>query len=386
VKAWAALALLLASSRPARADELELRADVLGALEPAAGLLVLDASGETTEWFSAEAVVWAGAGEDDEIDALVIAVEVHDPWHYGVLRLGRFVETPGALSPTHLDGGSLLLRLPFSFRLEAFGGVPVAPDEPSRAYDWIAGGRVSRAFGDWGSLGLAYQQRRDEGVIIDHEVGADASLVLTEWLDAGGRLAWDLEDAGVEEAHASLVFHEEIWRFEAFMTERSPSRLLPSTSLFTVLGDVPSLLFGGSFRVRAAPRLDLSAAGGVRLLDGEAGESLRLGAKLRLDDEGEGAIGVEGRRERNVDAAFTGLRLTSRFPLVDTLSFSAEVELAIPDDGGQRGDVWPWGRVALAWEPIEDLEIAAAMIAGSSPQSIARFDGLARLSYSLEAQ
>lgn len=380
----AALVLALAPPALASADEFELRADVLGGLEPTAGLVVLDASGDATEWFSAEAVIWAGAGTDDEIDALVIVVEAHHPDGLGTLRLGRFVNTLGALSPVHLDGGALLVRLPLAFRVETFGGVPI--DEPSRAWDWIAGGRVSRAFGDYGALGVAYQQRRDHGVIVDHEVGVDSSLVLTDWLDVAGRLSWDLEDSGVEEAHASVTFHDDIWRAELFGTERSPSRLLPATSLFTVLGDVPSLLFGGLFKIRPAPRLDLGATGGVRILDGEVGESVRLSARLRLDDEGEGAIGVEGRRERSVDAAFTGFRLTGRWPLVHTLVLSTELELAIPDDGGQRGDLWPWGKLALAWEPIEHLEVAAAAIAGSSPDSEFQFSALARVSYSLEVR
>ena len=95
---------------------------------------------------------------------------------------------------------------------------------------------------------------------------------------------------------------------------------------------------------------------------------------------------LEALRAQTVNAAFTGFRLTGRWPLVHTLVLSTELELAIPDDGGQRGDLWPWGKLALAWEPIEHLEVAAAAIAGSSPESEFQFSALARVSYSLEVR
>jgi hypothetical protein len=378
--------LALAVPHVARADPYRLRAEALGqSRADRAGLIVLGGRGQPHEWVSAEASVWAGLGTEVDGDVLTLLVRVRDPGGLGEVQLGRFVVGPGAIRPVHLDGAAGRLRLPLGFGLELFGGIPVAPRfEALGQLDWIAGGRISHALGDWGSFGFAYAHRRDDGFLADQELGVDVGAALADFADVAARVAMDLtDDPGLSEANLSVALHDGPWRLELFGIERSPSRILPASSLFTVLGDVPSTLAGANGRLRVAPRLDVRTTLAARVFGDVVYESLAVGATLRLDDLGEGAIGIEGRREGTPEGGWTGVRITARVPIVGSFRASTELELVVPDDD-QRGSVWPWGLVALAYTIAEGWDVSAAALASASAQYSFRFDALVRLSAAWE--
>jgi hypothetical protein len=58
--------------------------------------------------------------------------------------------------------------------------------------------------------------------------------------------------------------------------------------------------------------------------------------------------------------------------------------VAFPDDGGDRGAIWPWALVALAWRIDTAWDAAVAVEALSSPELAHSFNALARLSRRLE--
>lgn len=380
--AGAVLAMLGGVATTASAEPLRLRADALAQAQAPVGLLALQAHGDASDWLSAEALVWT-AGDDGDVDgdALVIVARLRDPGGRGELRLGRFVQTTGALRPLHVDGVSGLARLPWQrIRVEAFGGVPVEPAFSADAYDWAAGARLSRAIGRSGSVGVAYLQRRESGDLADEEVGVDAAAALRPWLDASGRLAYDRIDPGISEARAAIGTRRGAWRGELYGLSRSPSRMMPATSLFSVLGDVPSRLIGSSVRWRAAPRLDVDGGLGIRFIDGDTGPSGSIGTTLRLDDRGAGALSLQLRRETAPDGDWTGARAAARVPIASGWTAAAEAELAIADDPRDRGRVWPWMLAALRWIPAPSWEVAAAVEASADPATEMRVDVLARLS------
>jgi hypothetical protein len=315
---------------------------------------------------------------------VVADVQVRDERRRAELTLGRFVMGLGALRPVHLDGASARVRLPEDLVVEAFGGVLVVPRFDEHGYDWVAGGRFSRALGDWGSAGIAYGQRSDHGELSARELGFDAGAAPSAWLDLAGRLACDLISPGVSEGRAAAVAHDGGYSVGLSYTHRSPFRLLPATSLFSVLGDSPARTGAVSFDGRVAPRLDISASAGARWIGDHLGESLRLGTVLRLDDLGEGTLGIEGRRESAPDGSWTGVRPLARVPLVAHLWASSELELVVPDQPRGRGRVWPWGRLSLGWTPAEAWEMAAAVEASASPQNVRRTDALLRVTRHFE--
>ncbi len=377
-----AIASLTAS---ASADPLRLRADALATTASPAGLLVLEADRAIHSGLSAEAVVWiAGArtpGEDASGDVLVIAVDATSKDARVRARVGRFVALLGALRPIHVDGATLRVRLPRKFDVEAVAGMPVTPNglTAGRSWDWMAGGRIARRLGDYGSAGLAYVQRRDTGIRATEELGADFGAAIDKRHDLGVRAAYDLVNLGLAEVGISASRRTKGLRTEVYARHRSSSHMLPATSLFSVLGDVPSQRVGSVLTWRAAPRLDVIADVAVRRVDADVAEELVARARLRLDDRGTSAITGELRRTGGGIEAWTGARLAARLALPRAFALATELELVIPDDDRGRGIVWPWSLVAVTWAR-SCWTVAVAVEASASPEYRHRVDGLFQLS------
>jgi hypothetical protein len=378
-----AVASILAAAAPASADPLRLRGDALAAAQAPAGLLVLEAGDQARPWLDAEAVVWTGVSDDAEADALIVVVDLRDPGKRGSVRIGRHVVVIGALRPLHLDGASARARLPFLLEAEAFAGLPVAPRLGPRPWDWAVGGRVARPIGKDARLGLAWIERRDRGALHTHELAGDGAWQV-RGIDLAVGGAWDLISSGLAEARLSAAKRRRSVRYELFGTHRSPSHLLPATSLFSVLGDVPARIAGLDVRWRAAPRLDVGGNAGARVAGGDVREDLAVRTVLRLDDKGDGALGLELRRQGQIDGGWSGVRGFGRLPVASRWTAIAEVELAIPDEPHGRGAAWPWALAAISWRPA-DWELAGAVEASASPEFRRRVDLLFRLTRRWEA-
>jgi len=392
----AATAATVAAPPASQAEPLRLRADAFDATAAPAGLLDLQAGGSLQDWLRADAVVWLGTsdGTDGEAEVLIIAAKAKAPRKIidADATVGRFVLTVGALRPLHLDGLDASVRLPSRLTAEAFAGVPVETSLDSRSWDWVSGGRIGRRLGDWGSAGIAYLEQRDHGELSTRELGLDGGGAITRTFDAGGRLAIDLISTGIAEAQVSAVKRWSHWRAEAYVTHRSPSHLLPATSLFSVLGDVPSERAGAHVTWRAAPRLDLEVDGGARRVGynddpkksgDDYGADLTARARLRLDDRGRGALTCELRRLGAVDGGWTGVRATARVPLTGALTASTELELVRPDSDDD-GSLWPWALAALGWHQGA-WDAAIAIEASATAQYSHRVDAIARLGHRWEA-
>lgn len=379
-------------ARPAAADPYRLRGDVyaFGAVPSPAGLITLSGQAKPTSWADAEAAVWLGGGIDQESptgDVLVANVRLREPHGWGELRLGRMLIAAGAVRPLLLDGASLVARVPRGPSLQVFGGVPVEPAFAARAYDWAAGGRLSQRIGEYAGVGVSYLQRRAEGRIAFEELGFDASVSPVRWLDAAADVAVDMLRPAVTNGRASIALRYKLARFELFGVRRSPSRLLPATSLFAAIGDIPSDQAGASLSVRAAPRLDVWAQGSADSIAGDLGGRASVHATLRLDDRGDGAVGMELRRSFVPDdAGWTGGRAMLRLPLAYRFRASVEFELVFPDAPEGRGDVWPWGFVAMAYSPADApwFDVTAGVEASASPSREASVAGILRASATWE--
>ena len=382
------VALWLGAAPAARAQQFVIQGDGYAQAEPGMALLVLSGEGEAQPWVSAETMVWGGLRDGGEADVLVVSVKVTEPSRRAAVRLGRFVEILGAMRPVHVDGASGWVRLPLDFRLEAFGGMPVVPRFEERSFDWVVGTRLSRGLGQWGSVGLAYLHRRDAGALADEEVGADVGVQIDDWLGVNARAAYDLVDPGFSEVRGSVAATESETHLygELFATHRSPSRILPQTSLFSVLGDVASQHAGASGRWRMAPRLDLEATAAARIVGDHVGPSLRLGTRLRLDDLGESAVSLEGRREPAPDNGdWTGVRVAVRVKVIESVTLVSEIELVVPDDPPQGdGDLWPWALVGAQWDIAERWQVAGAVNAEASRRYASRVDALVRVTHRWE--
>jgi hypothetical protein len=380
----AGAALVVALPQVASADPYRLRVDTVGytnAPQSPVGLVVLQGEDKLHPQVETEALVWTGAGKEQAADALVVLVKLKDPSRIGELRLGRQIIAPGAIRPIHLDGVDARARLPIGTSAEAFGGIPVAPAAGWHSFDWLAGSRVAQDLGRDTTIGASYLQRRDRGVLATEEVGMDFASAPTSWFDLASRGTYDVLSPGLAEATASLAARTETLRPELHATHRSPSHLIPATSLFSALGDIPSNTVGTSVRWKAFPRLDVLPTAAARWVGSALGFDASVKTTLRTDDLGAGALMLDVRRQNVSPDEWTGIRTAARVPLSRVFVASTELELVLPDDPRGRGTAWPWGLVALRWAPLPGWEAAGAVEAAATPQSKSQVQALLRLSY-----
>lgn len=381
-----AVVALVVSTIPvsiARSDPYRLRIDavgVSGSPQTPVGLIVVQGEDRANPWVDAEALAWAG-NTNGNIDVLTALVRLHDPHRYFEVKVGRQILTVGSLRPLHIDGVDARVRAPFGLSVEGFAGIPAPSQFGYRAYDWASGARIAQSFGGYASLGAAYLQERANGVVTQEEVGLDLSAAPARWFDVAAHGAYDLTNPGLAEAGASLASRWGDLRPELYFTHRSPSRLLPATSLFSALGDTPSDIVGATLKWKMFPRLDVLPIVAARMTDGDVGLDATLRVTLRLDDRGEGALSLEGRRQGSGPDQWTGVRAAARVPLSRRLQASTELEIVRPDDPRGRGDYWPWGLVALRWSPVVHWEVAGAVEAASTATATRELNVLARLSW-----
>lgn len=358
-----------------------LRADAYAsAANVPTGLVFLQGEARKPSYFDSEAAVWVGSGETTG-DVLVMALRARDPLGRGEARLGRMMVSMGAIRPVHLDGMDAIVRFPWGSSIEVFGGLPVSYGAAPRDYTWTIGGRASQRIGHAGTIGLSYLHARNDGKPAFEEIGVDGAASLGRVFDGAFTTSFDILRIGVSDARISIATRLDPVRIELFAVRRSPSRLLPATSLFSALGDVPSDRGGGSILWRAAPRLDVRGEGAFESLGGALGGQFFLRTNLRLDDLGNGVLGLELRRQGAPSSAWTGIRGTARLPLNSRLFASTEIEFVWPDDPGDRGPVWPWGLVALRFTPTPAWEMSGAVEANASPTNTAAIRALVRLSH-----
>jgi hypothetical protein len=375
------------------AQPLRLRGDALVQTRSPVGLVVLRGEDQLKPWVDAETVTWMGVsgmggssvGPDAFTgDVLTLSVRMRDAKTGSEMRAGRMIVTTGAVRPVHLDGARGLVRVFGGTTLEAFGGAPVARRFDYATFDWAAGGRLAQSVGDVFTVGGSYLQRRSAGRPADEEAGADAAFTPAPWLTAAGRVAFDLLTHGPSDALASLSAQKDDVRGEVFTTHRSAGRLLPSTSLFSVLGDYAATSTGTTFRWRAFPRLELLATGSAQFQGDELGGQGLARATLALDDEWEGSLGAEIRRVDFGGARWTGARAIVGLPLTARFRFASELELVVPDRPDARGTVWPWALGAVAWRPRPEWDVAIGVEGSSGPLDRFETHALARATYAFD--
>lgn len=383
--------------RTASAEPLRLRADAIGEARAPVGLVILQAADRKYPYIDAETLVWTGARADPTAtlgwagtqarpaaDVLVLTLRLREPGGLGELRGGRFVFTTGAIRPVQIDGVSAVGRSPWGTTVEGVVGIPVLPQSAPRSTEWLGGGRIAQSVASRATAGISYLVRRADGERVTEEVGADFAAMPASSVDVAGKGAYDLLSRGVAEATGSLAIRSTPWRWELFGSHRSPGRLLPATSLFSVLGDYPAQTLGTTVRWDAAPRLDLLATAAGQLIGGHLGGYESVRATLRTDDEGDGHVGMEVRRQDALLTRWTGLRLLASEPLAEHWRVATELELARADDPGDRGAVWPWGLIALSWRSGTGWEASTALEAGATPLYKFETNALLRLARTLE--
>lgn len=384
------IGLLDVDAREVSAEPLRLRGDALVQSQSPApvGLLSLYAEDRLRPWLDVETVTWLGITDSPAPtgDVLSLSVRARDPKSGSELRAGRMLVTMGALRPIHIDGMRGLGRAFGGTTLELFGGVPVVKRFEVRTFDVAAGGRVAQAFADRASVGASYLHRWKDGARDDEEVGADAALTPAPWFTAAGRWSFDLTSPGTADALGSISVQGRDVRTEIFTTYRSPGRLLPSTSLFSVLGDIAATSVGATARYRLFPRLEVVATGSGQAQGDVVGGQGLTRVTLALDDDWAGSIGIEVRRVDVGTSRWTGLRAVVAKPLSSAFRLATELEFVRPDEPHDQGSLWPWVLGALGYRPTPMWDFALGVEAASGREYKSEMHALLRATYEFEGR
>jgi hypothetical protein len=387
-----------ATERQAKADPLRLRADAYAQTDSPVGMLVVRGDDRLRPWIDAEAVAWLGVTDAPNVtgDVQTLTVRVRDPGGRGEVRVGRFLESAGAIRPLHIDGVRALGRAAeMGTTLELFAGSPVVPRFGARQFDYALGGRAGQQIGTWLTFGLAYVMRRNDGQLLDHEIGPDLMIAPVRWFDMAARAAFDLVHTGPTDALVSIGLRTGDLRVELFGTHRSAGRMLPATSLFSVLGDHPATTSGGTLKLRAAPRLDLLATGATIYQNDDADGS-HLGAyataraNLALDDAWAGNVGIELRRWSVFNAKWWGARLIASVPVPGQLRLSTELEIVRFDDVPDTAPTTssnkfrPWALVAASYRGFPRWDFAGAVEYTRTRDDRNEYHAMARATFAFE--
>ncbi len=358
--------------------------DLLMQGRPAEGLLILHSGYRNSPYVDADAVVFVGASQSGrEGDVLSVNLGFREPHGYAQGRVGRFVLSTGAVRPVQIDGASVLGRAPTGSTLQVFGGMPVVPELGPRAFDWLAGARLGQWLLDQRvGAGVSYLQRRDGGERSGEEVGADLSLTPLSWLGVNAIGSWDLLHDGLAEARLSANAHVERSSAQLFASRRVASRLLPATSLFSVISEAPSSELGAGWLWNAFPRLDLGGEGALEALDHALGYRVALRTTLRFSDQDGGQLGLEATRRKLGREGWSGGSVRVELPINARLRTHAGLELVGADHPAGRGALWPWTRVGASYALGSAWLLAAALSARSTPQYRSELYALLRVSYS----
>lgn len=389
------------TSSVAYAEPLRLRGDALAQTRSPVGLLVLQGSDRLKPWLDAESVSWFGVTNDPTLssgapgatgDVLTLSVRMRHAQSGSELRLGRMLVSTGSIRPLHLDGARGVARSPWGTAIEGFAGSLVTRGFDYPEFAWASGARLSQAVADKFSIGASYMQARSASELMRAEAGADFSFTPTSWMSATGRSAFDTITPGLADALLSASVQNERSRLELFFTHRSPGRLLPATSLFSVLGDFASTSVGATARRRLFPRLDVIASGTSQTQGGVWGGQGFVRTMLALDDDWAGSVGLEARRVHFGESRWSGVRATITLPFWERWRVASELELVVPDPpdaSGSAGSVrsgvaWPWMLVSGGYRTPSGWDFAVGVEASSGRTYIAELHGLARVSYNFE--
>lgn len=386
---WLSLALLTAARAAAQAGAyIPTNADLLLQGRPAEGVLVLRSGYRNSPYVDVDALVFVGANTDAwQGDVLSVSLLLREPHGIGQARLGRFIVGTGAVGPVQIDGGELTLRAFPGSSLSVFGGAPVVPEFGPRPFDWVVGGRLGQQlFRDKLGLGVSYFHRRDDGQLDAEELGGDASLEAASWLSFHAIGSWSLIADGLAELRGAALLHNAGWQVELFGTRRIAARLIPATSLFSVIGAAASSTGGAEASWRAFPRLQVGGTFALEGLDDELGYRAALRSTLSLADSGPGQIGVEAIRRKLAEEGFVGGAIRAQVPIGAVVQAHASAELVAADQPRDRGKLWPWLRAGASWMASEHWLLAAAVGLRATPEYSRDVYAMVRVGYQAALQ
>ena len=228
------------------------------------------------------------------------------------LRLGRQQVAGGAARFARFDGAHASLAVVPELTLSVYGGWTVLPrwdrepgyyllgsaadielehpelhDELARSGYWLAGGRVVYADGPW-SVAASLHEQRESSEIGRRNLGLDARAELTQDVDVGGDLLFELDSNRIANLNVwsdTTVFRVVDLNLEYLRTE--PALLLSRQAVLSVFSTDGYHEAGGGLRWRVDEQVSLGGAGFVEAYDGEHQPGARVQGNARYATRGD---------------------------------------------------------------------------------------------------
>jgi hypothetical protein len=323
----------------------------------------------------------AGNSTGDVTSGYVLARFAH---RAVTLRAGREVVAAGAGNMLQIDGGDVVIRLPYGISLSGFGGAPVAQRFSSRAGevswnpaggDLAYGGRLgwslpfAGAFGRGLDLGVSAVDVSDSGHTVRQDAGFDLRLSPVTGLvvTAGG--TYSLYESRFAEASLVAVYQATRKLFvSADFRFTSPDLFLSRQSILSVFTDTDRKEVGGGVRYKFSEALSAGADAHL-LLEPGVGSATETGSELAARGEWErGAThaGLEVTYLATGSKGYTGGRIYGRqeidrlFLLADVSAYAFKQEVNL-----QKSTVT--GTVGGGFQLASNWSVVVAGRAGVTP-------------------
>lgn len=361
---------------------------------------------ELSLWAGAE---FADAENADRIDGDVQTafVTIHSPeesrrrfW----VTLGRQVLAGGAARFARFDGGSVGVSLVPGLSIGVYGGLTVLPrwdrrpgyyhlgsaadsllrdpeafEQPSRDQYAVVGGRMSFD-GELFHGSLSIHEQRDQGEVGRRNLGLDAYVPVTNWIDVGGALIVDVDSMRMATGRAYVdVTLAERWDLSGEYLKAEPALLLSRQSVLSVFSTSGYHETGGTLGFRATETLRLSGDGYVQFYDGTLpGTRLGLGALIRSSSHPSATtVSLGYGRVDAVELGYHSLRAAARQPLAYDLVATVQAYAYFYDEEIQASQRSLTGSVSVSYPFRPQWELLWAASASRTPY--AELDGTTQL-------
>jgi hypothetical protein len=298
------------------------------------------------------------------------------------LRLGRQLVWAGGARMFQLDGGLVRARLYRGLHVEAWGGAPVTPRFAVRLGDAAIGGRVSYRHSIDTEVGLSFLHVLDRGRVARQDLGVDGRWVPLRVLQVTGYLLYSVPEQRLAEVDLGISAQPHlILDLRVEYRRTAPDLFLPRSSILSVFADTSRDEVGTAVWVR--PLEPLTLRGDYYLVADPAGLGHRAGARatLRLGASGQTTLGAEGRLLRLPQNGYTEARLFSTHRLPRDLFLALDLDAYLLEQPVRGATLSLTGAATVGWDFARFWRATLTGLADTTPLVERRFEVLVKLAY-----
>ena len=298
------------------------------------------------------------------------------------LRAGRQLIFMGVASE-YADALTVRLDGPGDFGGSLFAGLPVLSAFGSKEGDSLYGGRFHYELFEIAEVGASLLYAKENNAPDRFNIGLDAWVEPTDWLDLTGHLFLDLIYQQLYDiALLGRVRPMEGLNLSVRFNDTVPSSFISKRSVLSVFSNEEIREIGASLDYPIGPSLSLEAD--YSFFDYETGDDAhQYGGRVTYRRPGSaGLVGIGANRTDAESNGYTGVRLFARRGLGSLpLTWNVEVYTFFYDEKIGGEDVSVNGALDLAYKVRDRLEVVGALEYSNNPIFDEEVRGILKVSY-----